>query len=138
MASLGNGQPGGSAVTEQDLCDWQQGGYQEWLRHQEACDVVRDLAEQADDLESCAEDLPVSDCLSALLGTELARSAKSLLAETTAPAERWQRLREVLHELARLRKGDHQALRVQLEREALATGAAAPGRRRSTSIPYEN
>ena len=117
VQALANGQPGGSPVTEQDLSEWKQAGYQQWLRHQEACDVVRDLAEQADDLESSAEDVPISDCLSAFLGTELARSAKSLLAESTAPGERWQRLREVLQELARLRKGDQQALRLQLERE---------------------
>ena len=117
VQALANGQPGGSPVTEPDLSEWKQAGYQQWLRHREACDVVRDLAEQAGDLEETAEGLPVSDCLSALLGTELACSAKSLLAETTAPGERWQRLREVLHELARLRKGDHQALRLGLERE---------------------
>ena len=98
VQALANGQPGGSPVTEQDLSEWKQAGYQQWLRHQEACDVVRDLAEQADDLESSAEDVPISDCLSAFLGTELARSAKSLLAESTAPGERWQRLREVLQE----------------------------------------
>jgi hypothetical protein len=120
VTALANGQAGGSAVTEEDLRDWQQGGYQQWVRHQEACEVVRDLAEQAADLDNAAEDEPVSECLSPVLGTELARSAKSLLAESTPPSERWQRLREVLGEFARLRKGDQQSLRVRLECERWA------------------
>jgi hypothetical protein len=104
-------------ITEHDLSRWRETGFPQWLEEQRACDLVRDLADHADDLLACAEDLPVSDCLATPLATELARSAKSLLAETTTPADRWHRLRELLHELARLRKEDHQALRVQMERE---------------------
>jgi hypothetical protein len=117
VKGLTKSHPGGCPLTEQDLSEWKQGGYQQWIEDQQARDLIRELAEQADDLFACAEDLPVSDCLATLLATELARSAKSLLAETTTPGDRWQRLRELLHELARLRKEDHQALRVQMERE---------------------
>ena len=112
-----NSPPGQDFITEQDLAHWKQHGYQRWLADDQACQLVRELAEHADDLYASADELPVSDCLSAFLATELARSAKSLLAESASPAERWQRLRELLQELARLRKEDHQALRVQMERE---------------------
>jgi hypothetical protein len=104
-------------ITKSDLADWMQGGYQQWLKDQEACEFVRNLAGQAEHLEAAAGDQTISDCLASVLATELARSATALLAETTNPADRWQRLRELLHELARLRKGDHQAMRAQIERE---------------------
>jgi hypothetical protein len=104
-------------LTHADLAEWRQNGYQQWLKDQEACEFVRNLAGRAEHLAAAAGDQTISDCLAAVLATELARSATALLAETTNPADRWQRLRELLHELARLRKGDHQAMRAQIERE---------------------
>jgi hypothetical protein len=40
-----------------------------------------------------------------------------MLAETTDPKERWQRLREMLPELARLRREDHKAAALLMEQE---------------------
>ena len=47
---------------------------------------------------------------------ELARCAQTRLAEATEPEERWQRLCQLLHELAGLRKDDHRAARLQMDR----------------------
>jgi hypothetical protein len=104
-------------VTKQNLSDFKQGPHQEWLRGREACELVEQLAEQADDLDSATDEVNVSDALGRVLAAELARMARTLLAETTDPPERWQRLQEVLGRLAQLRRGDHQWQRLQIERE---------------------
>ena len=87
------GQFGGRPISEQNLSEWKQGGYRDWLRHQETCDLVGRLAEEAGDLEGVADAVPVSECLAPILAAELARTAKLLLAEDMEPQERWRRLR---------------------------------------------
>ena len=43
---------GGRAVREQNLSEWKQGGYGEWLRKQEALELVRNLSAEAEDLKA--------------------------------------------------------------------------------------
>jgi hypothetical protein len=107
----------GRPISEQNLCEWKQGGYQDWLQHQQDSDLVQRLTEQAQDLEADADDQPVSDRFATLMAVELVRVSEALLKETADPRERWQRLREVLHELAQLRRDDQQAVRLQVELE---------------------
>src|SRR6266849_4015046 len=47
----------GRPINEQNLCEWKQGGYQEWLAHQEALEQVRNLATDAGQLTVAAEAL---------------------------------------------------------------------------------
>ena len=56
---------GGRPINEQNLTEWKQGGYKDWLRHQEARAWVRRLAEESANLEEEAGDVSVADCLSA-------------------------------------------------------------------------
>ncbi len=107
----------GHPLTEPDLAEWQAAAYPQWLADQQACDVARELAEQSAALSGAADENFVSDCLATLLATELARCAKSLLADAPTPADRWQRLQELLRSLSRLRHHDHQALHTQIQRE---------------------
>lgn len=51
---------------------------------------------------------------------ELARTAKSVLEEAGTPQERWQRLQEVLHQLAELRRHDHRAARLRRDQAVWA------------------
>ena len=41
---------GGRPFSEQNLSEWKQGGYQDWLKLQESLYLVQRLAEQAEDL----------------------------------------------------------------------------------------
>ncbi|MBE0543463.1 MAG: hypothetical protein IH623_19130, partial [Verrucomicrobia bacterium] len=56
----------------------------------------------------------------AVLTVELAESARELLATITDPKERWDRRQEVLCELARVRREDSRAGRLQIQRERRA------------------
>lgn len=133
------GQFGDRPITEQNLSEWRQGGYQDWLRHQESCEQVRRMAEEADDLEAVADEVAgevaVSDRLAPILAAELARTAKALLEEDTTPPEHWRRLQEVLRELSDLRRHDHRAARLRRdqavwEREEERLDAEAHQRRK--------
>ena len=108
---------GGVPINKQSLSQWRLGGYQDWLRHEDACDAVRQLAEQAEALEAEADDQSASEMLAGLLSVELAQSARALLSEAADSKERWHRLRELLAQLAQVRRADHRAARLRLEQE---------------------
>jgi hypothetical protein len=104
-------------ISEQNLSEWKQGGYPEWLRQQEARSLVRKLTEKSDDLEEAADGQQISDCLASFLGAELARLATTLLEKETEPEKCWTRLCEVHRELSRLRRDDHRAVRTLIKRQ---------------------
>ncbi len=104
-------------INKQNLSDWRLGGHRDWLRHQETRDLMRQLAEQGDELLEETRGEAVSDRLAPVLAAELVRTAQAVLDEVTEPTERWRRVRELLHELAGLRKDDHRAARLKLDRD---------------------
>jgi len=113
---------GGQPVNEMNLSAWRQGGYQEWLEHQERCGIVQRLREEAEELKVDAEDVEnlieenVSEYLAVKLETELVRMVEILLKETGDPHERWRRLREALQELGQLRRHNHRAARLRRDK----------------------
>lgn len=112
LAELFAGRP----INEQNLTEWKQGGYQDWLRDEETRERVQRLAERAQDLDDAAEGLEISDRLASILAAELADAAQKL-DEIADPKERWRQLQEILRELWRLRSEDHQGKRLQLQQE---------------------
>ncbi len=108
---------GGLPINKQSLSQWRLGGYEDWLRHAEACEALRQLTEQAGDLDAEADEQSVSEMLAKLMSTELLRAMKSLLAEELDPKERWRRLQELLSQLSQLRRADHRAARLQMDEE---------------------
>ena len=107
----------GREISEQNLSEWKQGGYRDWERHEASCALVRELTEQTDDLAEEADGLEVSHRLASVLSVELARVADAMMEQATDPEERWRRLRDLLHELARLRQEDRKAGWLLMERE---------------------
>src|SRR6185295_10900100 len=104
----------GREISPQNLSEWRQGGYQDWLRHQESCERVRFLSEQADELGEAADGLCVSERLATVLAVDMAETARSLLSEAKDTKERWKHLRELLQEVARLRRGDQRQGRLRM------------------------
>jgi hypothetical protein len=107
----------GRPVTEQNLSDWKQGGYQDWLRHEESYQLITDLTEQQESLAAAADGAEISDRFATLLSAELVALTRKLLEEKTDPKERWQFLLEVLPEISQLRCDGHRAIRTAIKRE---------------------
>ena len=110
----------GSPINAQNLTNWRQGGYLQWLQQQEHRDLVRELAENAKELAADAGGEEVGKHLSVVLVAELAASAREALAGLADPTERCAKQQELLKTLARVRQQDYLAGRLAIERERRA------------------
>lgn len=108
---------GGRMINEQNLSEWRQGGFREWQRQQQACDHVRRLTDQSEALDEAAEESNVSDRLATVFAVELFRVLEQLLEQSGDDKEKLGFLREGLREIRLMRRGDHNAARLQMERE---------------------
>jgi hypothetical protein len=106
----------GSPITKQNLYEWKQGGYPEWIAQQDALDRATELAANATELN---EAVPghLSDHLATVL---TARYAAELAAwDGSDPDELHRKLRAfrlLCHDVVELRRGDHEAARLELDR----------------------
>jgi hypothetical protein len=108
---------GGRPVREQNLSEWKQGGYRDWLALQEAREVAARLDEE---LAECGDGVakPLSETLARWLAVRYAVATRRLV-ETEGP-EHWRLLRELSKDIVELRRGDHSARRLELERARVA------------------
>jgi len=107
---------GGKPVREQNLSDWRQGGYAQWLVQQEAVEMAPPVAAE---LQECAQAAggPVLDQMSLWLAVQYLMATRKIT-ESGADAEsNWTRLRAFCHDLQVLRRGEHDAGRLKFERE---------------------
>ncbi len=107
---------GGRAINEQNLSEWKQGGYRDWLAQQEALEMIRRTSADAEELKQ-ASPQSVTDTLALWLAARYAVAARSLAAE--AGKVDWKRWRELSNDVVALRRGDHYAERLRIERERL-------------------
>lgn len=104
-------------ISEQNLSEWRQDGFKDWQRHQEACDHVRRLADCAEALGEVAEGSHITDRLATVFAVELFKLIEHRLEQGGDEQERIRCLREGLREIRLLRRGDHNAMRLQMELE---------------------
>jgi hypothetical protein len=110
----------GVPISKQNLSEWRQGGFQEWL-------LRRDLCEEARDLHDMADEMVDEDSLGALAdnaATVLAVRFGSLLTKWDGEVDaKFEAKTRVLNRLCRsvvqLQRGMHQANRERLEEERL-------------------
>ena len=109
---------GASQINKQNLTNWRQGGYQQWLKQQERRQLVRELTQNTAELATDAGGVELANHLSAVLVAEFAAAARNAQAELADPAERCVRLQEFLLTLARVRRQDYLAGRLAILRLA--------------------
>jgi hypothetical protein len=108
---------GGSPITDNNVSEWKQGGYQDWLKHTEACELVRDLVEKGGELGKAADGTPIGDRLANLLAVELTHAVQLALSQDGGAEERWSQLQEMLRAVSRLRRDDHEAARTLIKQK---------------------
>jgi hypothetical protein len=111
---------GGKPIREQNLSEWKQGGYRDWVAQQEALEMAERLGEDAAQWD--AEGRPPLTETLALWAAARYAVATRRVAETEGP-EGWRLLREMCGDIVELRRGDHSAQRLFLERERAAAQA---------------
>lgn len=104
-------------INEQNLSEWKQGGYEDWLQHQETRAWVQQLADQSAEIEEVTGDFSVTDWLSAPLAFALGRWLQTAAAKAPDDPKQIQTLLFVAREVIRLRRSDHSEQRLRLERE---------------------
>src|SRR6266542_1509247 len=107
---------GGKIIREQNLSEWKQGGYRDWMVQQEALEIAERLGEDAAEWgrDDCA---PLTDTVAHWLAARYAVATRRVA--ETGGREGWRLLREMCGDVVELRKGDHSAERLRIERERL-------------------
>lgn len=90
-------------VTEQNLSEWKQGGYQDWLKHQDTCDWVRQMSDEAEDVIEESGPLPWMERVGAKFELVLGKVVADLSKKTSFTAEDMGSLINLSRELARHR-----------------------------------
>jgi hypothetical protein len=103
---------GGRAVSEHNVSEGRQGGYQDWLRQIETRERVLGLTEQFKDVESNGR-------VEGLMTAEL-MDATDQLHEMEDRDARWKRLQKISRELARLQMPRYRGLDLHLRQEKLS------------------
>jgi hypothetical protein len=108
---------GGREISEQNLSEWKQGGYKEWLTQQELLACARELAADA---ETVIEEVPgaLSDHLATILTARYARLVSGQMDEAQRREAR--ALRALCQDIVELRRGDHYAQRLKLDLDRFA------------------
>jgi hypothetical protein len=107
---------GGKAIREQNLSEWKRGGYRDWLAKQEAFEIAERLREDATEWNAKGR-APLTDTLAFWLVARYALATRRVA--ETGGREGWRLLREMCGDIVELRKGDHTAERLRIERERL-------------------
>ena len=114
MAAEFAGQP----INKNDLASWQRGRYRLWEAQQEALATVVLFGDDATELSQAAGG-QLADQLALCLTARLAVALRERGSRRKDAAGQWQRLRLLCALLVALRKGDHNAQWVRIEREKL-------------------
>lgn len=117
----------GREISEQNLSEWKQGGYRDWLTRQETLACAQELAADANELTGAVEG-SLTDHLAVVLSSRYAGVVSGWNGEMTDEFRRKLRaLRMLREDIVELRRGDHHAerLRLDLERFAETTKADA-------------
>ncbi len=109
----------GRPITDGNLSEWKQGGYEDWVRHQENCALACLMTEMSGDLEKEAGESRLEERLVASLVMALARELREA-EELADGAERLKRVLEIGRHLSQIRRESHQAERVRIEQERWA------------------
>ena len=110
----------GKPIREQNLSEWRKGGYRDWLVHQEALEVAEKIAEDAIDWDA-NNDAPLTDTLAFWVASRYAVKIRRVV--EAKGRESWRLLRQMCADVVELRRGDHSAQRLILERERAAAQA---------------
>lgn len=104
-------------IRPQNLSEWKQGGYQDWLFQQEAREIAEHLEEDSAEWKSTKRP-PLTDTLSLWLATRLAATTRQIGAAKEEDATKL--LREFTRHLIALRRSDHQSARLRMDQARLA------------------
>ncbi len=111
---------GGRDINEQNLTEWKQGGYQDWLAQQELRVCAGNVAQDGQELATVS-DGSLANHLATVLSARYAALMSGWKGDINDDFQRRARGLGVLcHDIAQLRRGDNHLDRLRLDRERFA------------------
>jgi hypothetical protein len=107
----------GREINDGNLSEWKLGGYRDWEAQQAALAETQRIVSEGMELDKVG-DKTLADKLAAWLLGRYAVATRQLIENENDPAA-WKLLREVCHDLVALRRGDHFAEWLRIDREKL-------------------
>ncbi|MCX7008996.1 MAG: hypothetical protein NTY53_17405 [Kiritimatiellaeota bacterium] len=104
---------GNRPITVQNLSEWKQGGFRDWLQRVETMELVQRVAGEAAEIRNAAPG-DIAAQLSLWLIAQYAVASQTLLSTKMSRQRRWQRLRELCDDVVKLRRSEQEAERLQL------------------------
>jgi hypothetical protein len=108
---------GGHEINDENLSQWKHGGYHDWELLQAALAETGRIVSEGMELDKIG-DKALADKLAVWLLGRYAVATRKLIENENDPAA-WKLLREVCHDLVALRRGDHFAEWLRIDREKL-------------------
>ncbi|MDR3405263.1 MAG: hypothetical protein P4L99_22400 [Chthoniobacter sp.] len=108
----------GCPVSVHNLSQWKKGGYQDWLRYQEAVALAEHLYERGEEMQTAQKDRrPMTEVFSLWMTSRMAVSTREI--ENLKGEARWRRQRQFCADLMKMRRAEHDAEKLQIERERI-------------------
>lgn len=126
----------GKPISKQNLSEWRHGGYQDWLRHQHRQERFRQMSEQGAELEDNEGSGDLFENFSRVVLAEMAEDIDDLH-KLRNREERWQRLREIARDLARLQHGYNHSRKIQLAWDKWNSKFSCDDNRSASSQPEQ-
>ncbi|MGP8201234.1 MAG: tetratricopeptide repeat protein [Limisphaerales bacterium] len=104
-------------ITDGNLCEWKRGGYRDWETQQITLDEARRVMSEGGQLAKTGNKA-LADNLAVWLTGRYVVATRKLMENGDDPAA-WKMLRELCHDVVALRRGDHGAEWLRIEREKL-------------------
>jgi viroplasmin and RNaseH domain-containing protein len=109
---------GGHEISDDNLSQWKHGGYHDWEMLQATLAETQRIVSEGAELDKVGEKA-LGDKLAAWMLGRYAVATRKLIEHEDDQAA-WKLLREVCHDLVALRRGDHFAEWLRIDREKLA------------------
>jgi hypothetical protein len=108
----------GQPIVEQNLSEWRKRGYQQWLWREEAREMARDMAEETAELQS--PNVPsLTDQMASWVTVRYLMAVRKLIEASQDKEPDLKLLRNFLHDVVMVRRGDHSHARVKMHQEQL-------------------
>ena len=107
----------GNEINDVNLCQWRKGGYRDWEIQQATLDQTHRVVSEGLELNKVGQKELAEKLAVWLLGRYIVATRK--LVENEDDPAAWKLLREMCHDVVALRRGDHGAEWVRIEREKL-------------------
>jgi hypothetical protein len=111
----------GVPISKQNLSEWRQGGFQEWLLRRDLCDEARAVTESAQDMEASAPGSELVDGVAVVLAARFGGLITRWQGEVDKKTEAQARfLHGLCRSVVRLQRSTHQARHDRFEENRLA------------------